>query len=336
MKLQFERAGIRAYALVLLLAVACTSGGSAHSSTEETPSVTASPIGGPKTMQVYGQTVPWVDEAATPSAAPTIGPNVPSCSADDLATSLPGMEGATGGQMAGTIALRNMINQPCTLRGSPLITLLDATDTALPIEEHRGSTQFSPVKPKPPTWPTLLLEPRDEVRVFVVSANQCGPKVAEWDVALPDGTHEQITDGWTMGVCLYPHRTATLSIGSFEPPQTRPKWPLAPNVVDDPLQAETGSDLNYVLSLYNVPGRPFTFPSPCLSYEQRIQRSGHVFAKELLTLNCASLGTMPGQTAVNFAMTMHIPSGLKGKYWLVWTLDPPYGYDTKVPLTVHG
>jgi uncharacterized protein DUF4232 len=336
MTVRFERAGVGVCALVLLLAAACTSGGSSHPPTAQTPSVTASPIGGPKTMQVYGETIPWIDEAAKPYPAQTIGPNVPSCSADTLSTTLPGMEGATGGQMAGTLVLRNMSDTACTLRGGPVISLLDASGNPIAADESRGSTQFSPIKPKPPTWPDLLVGPQDEVRVFVESANQCGPKVAEWVLTLPDGSQERITHGWTMGICLYPHETAHLSVGSFEPPQTRAKWPLVPNVDGEPLQATSGSDLNYVVSLYNVPGRPFTFPSPCPSYEQRITESGRVVAKEWLTLNCATIGPIPGRTAVNFAMTMHVPSDLHGRCFLVWTLDPPYGYDTKALLTVHS
>jgi hypothetical protein len=154
-------------------------------------------------------------------------------------------------------------------------------------------------------------------------------------IGYPDGSEDQVIHEENMGVCLYPHRQASLSIGAFEPPQTRPKWPFVPNVPAQSLRASHGEDLNYVVSLYNVPNRAFEFTEPCPSYVQRIRRSGHVVQAEGLVLNCSGLGPVPGRTAVNFDMTIHIPDDLHGRYMLVWQLDPPFGYNTTIQLTVR-
>jgi hypothetical protein len=106
-------------------------------------------------------------------------------------------------------------------------------------------------------------------------------------------------------------------------------------IPSEPLHASPGADLDYVVSLMNVPNRPFQFPGRCPAYEERIVRSHQTVANELLTLNCSVVGPVPGNTAVNFAMTIRVPSNLHGQYELVWRLDPPYGYDTKATLTVR-
>jgi hypothetical protein len=330
------RRHLRAGAFVL--AAGCTTQATTSSSTSPPPTpitnatATSSPIGGGKDVPVLSITaVAWISIAAPPRAPRPVPAGLSPCGVEDLSISLPGMEGATAGQMAGVLDFRNASARSCTLEGDPDVTLADVSGAPLPVTKNHFTTHFSPDKPRPLTWPVLILRPRDLVQSFVLSSNWCGPHVAAWRVTLPDGGSTAITRGWRMGVCEDRSSGSGLAVGGFEPTSGKPKWPLVTMSLDDPRRSETGG-IEYVVTLMNVPTRTFRFPSPCPSYAERIIQHHQVVATERLILNCGAIGAVPGGTAVRFAMQMGVPDGVTGAATLVWVLDPPFGFPERVPI----
>jgi hypothetical protein len=285
--------------LLFALAAACTgapattSGTSTQPITVDQPSVTPSPIGGSKTLPVLaGSAVPWIPTAGPPAATQAVPPGVGACNAANLSISIPGMEGATAGQMAGSILYRNTSHETCTLEGHPEVRLVGQNGATLPVSEGRFLPHSNPDRPFPPTWPFLVLHPGDEVTSFIESSNWCGPHVAAWRVSLPGGTGVTLKRGWTMGVCEFRADPSGLSLGGFEPPLQHEKWPFVPMILEAPRPSTTGSALDYVVTLMNVPKREFQFPATCPSYVERLKQHHRVIVSERLLLNCGGVGTI--------------------------------------------
>ncbi|MGE5226328.1 MAG: DUF4232 domain-containing protein [Planctomycetaceae bacterium] len=297
--------------------------------------MTASSIGGNTSLPAQAGVIPWIP---TPAARPTAQP-VPAgaqpCDAQELSISIPEMQGETGGQMAGSLTYRNVGNETCTLRGYPHVSLLDADGEPLPVQEIHDVPHFSPDRPRPPTWPFLVLRPRDEAFSFVMSSNWCRQPVARWRVVLPGGSAATLRHGWTMGYCVFDPGGSRLFVDGFEPPLQKERWPLAPTIRDTPTLSAAGSTLDYVVTLTNVPKHPFEFSPDCPSYVQRLVQHHHVIEKRRFVLNCAALGgPIPGGAAASFAMQMPLPPGATGEAALVWVLDPPYGFSIRLPVTI--
>jgi hypothetical protein len=337
---------------VLILPAACTTQAPTPSPTSPPPvaasnaSVTLLPIGSGKTLPVVSSTaVAWIPTAAPPLASQLAPVGLEPCRAQDLSISLSGMEGATGGQMAGVLDFRNTSTRSCTLQGHPTVTLSGASGAPLSVNESQSDARFSPERPRPGTWPVLLLRPRDQVESFVVTSNWCGPRAAGWRVGLPDGTSTTLARGFAMGTCENASSVSGLSVGRFEPPQQKPRWPFLPIIFGFPLHANSEGTLSYVVILMNVPpnGTPsktatqagsFTFHLPCPSYMERLTQGRRLVATERYVLNCAVVGTILGNVAVQFAMQMRVPLGVVGKAKLTWTLDPPFGFSRTVPVMI--
>ncbi len=156
------------------------------------------------------------------------------------------------------------------------------------------------------------------------SSNWCGPHVAAWRLLLPESGALILRNGWRMGLCEFRSSPSFLSVGRFEPPPQKPKWPLVPMIFGEPLQASVGRSLSYVVILMNVPPNgpasnspsqagSFTFHLPCPSYVERLTQGRRLVATERHVLNCAGVGTIPGNVAVRFAMQMRLPAALSAR-----------------------
>jgi len=256
------------------------------------------------------------------------------------------MGGAMGGQTAGRITFRNEGDRSCIVHGYPTIELIGAEGAVLTSPESHARPDFSPTRPKPSTWPWVVLRPRGTAVSFVVSSNWCGREPAAWRVELPASGSFTIEHGWQMGVCEFRSDPSGLSVVPIESPDTdHTKWPFVPMILTSPLDAMAGTPMRYLLFLMNVPDQPppksatelgsYSFPSTCPPYVERVVQRHRVVAEESHVLNCRVVGLVPGDTAVAFAMQIVIPLGLHGQAQLSWVLDPPYGFTRTVPVVIQ-
>jgi hypothetical protein len=323
---------IAALAVAVLAVASCASAppGTAQASHRPAPHprVTWYVIGGAKRFRVLaGRPVPWLAATAPPPTA-VIAPGIHPCSPQHLTAKLPAMQGATMGQMAGVIRLTNTGGLPCTLRGYPRVRLLSPAGTVIPAPESRGQR----LNPKPLTWPQVVIHPRATAWVNVMSSNWCGPRPASWQLVLPGTGALIIRHGWQMGLCEFRSDPSDLSVGPVEPGQASPKWPLVPMIFGRPLHASAGGSLSYVVILMNAQNRSYRFPGNCPTYTERLAIGKRLIAAERHPLNCAHLGTIPGNVAAAFAMRIKVPPGVASKATLTWALDPPFGFSRAVPV----
>jgi hypothetical protein len=285
-------------------------------------------IAGAKRLRVLaGRPVPWLAATAPPPRA-AIAPGIHPCSPQQLSARLT-MQGATGGQMAGVIGLTNTGTRPCTLRGYPVVRLLSPARTVIPAPESRGQR----LNPKPLTWPRIVIHPGASAWVNVISSNWCRPRPASWQLMLPRTGALVIRRGWRMGICEFRSTPSDLSVGPVEPAQAGPKWPLVPMIFGWPLHASAGGSLSYTVFLMNAQSS-YRFPRNCPTYVEHLATRRRLIAAERHPLNCARLGTIPGNVAAAFAMRIQVPPGVAGKATLTWALDPPFGFSRAVPVTI--
>ncbi len=287
-----------------------------------------------------GGPVPWLSATPPPAPGLTIPSSIRPCSPGRLSVSL-GMQGATMGQMAGVIKLTIEGRRPCTLRGYPVVQLLGPAGAVIPAPESRGGR----LQPRPLTWPRVVIRPGRSAWINVISSNWCGPRPAAWRLLLAGSGILVIRHGWQMGICEARSARSELSVGPVERPPAAPKWPLVPMMFGWPFHASAGTSLSYVVFLMNLapPGvglvptkaGSYRFPLPCPSYLERLAQGGRHIATERHVLNCAQVGTIPGNVAVRFAMQMRVPSGVVGKATLTWVLDPPLGFSRSVPVVIR-
>jgi hypothetical protein len=241
------------------------------------------------------------------------------------------MQGATMGQMAGVIDLTNTGSRPCTLRGYPAVRLLSPAGTVIRAPESRGRR----LNPKPVTWPRIVVRPGRSAWVNVISSNWCGPRPAAWRLLLPGSGALVIRRGRQMGICEFRSAPSDISVGPVEAPQADVKWPLVPMIFGWPLHASAGGSLSYVVFLMNAQTGSYRFPRRCPPYVERLARGRRLIAAERHVLNCAHVGTIPGNVAVAFAMRMRVPPGVAGKASLNWAMDPPFGFSRTVPAVIR-
>ncbi|HEY5990898.1 MAG TPA: DUF4232 domain-containing protein [Streptosporangiaceae bacterium] len=288
-------------------------------------------IAGAKRFRVLaGGPVPWLPATPPPSPGPSIAPGIHPCSQARLSASL-SMQGATMGQTAGVISLTNTGRRPCTLRSYPVVRLLSPAGTVIPARESRAKR----LNPKPATWPRIVVGPDRRAQVSVFSSNWCGPRPAAWRLLLPGTGALVIRHGWRMGLCEFRSAPADLSVGPVEAPQAGVKWPLVPMIFGPALHASVGGSLSYVVFLMNAQTRSYRFPGRCPSYVERLARGRRLIAAERHVLNCANVGTIPGNVAIAFTMRMRVPPGAAGQASLTWVLDPPFGFSRTVPTVIR-
>jgi hypothetical protein len=133
--------------------------------------------------------------------------------------------GAAAGSREGDIAITNLSNEVCTLRGTPTITLLDRN-----LNPITTGVSFSPSpsaweangSPKPPGWPVVTLRPGGHASFRVRWGNWCATGGAEpvWRASLPGGG--TVTVGGFKALMVPPCNsgpggTSTIEVGPFEP-----------------------------------------------------------------------------------------------------------------------
>lgn len=285
--------------------------------------------GAKRFLDLAGGPVPWLPTPAPPPPEPAVLPGTHPCSPGRLSARL-SMQGATMGQMAGVIDLTNTGSRPCTLRGYPVVQLLSPAGTVIRTPESRGRR----LNPKPVTWPRIVVRPGPPALVNVISSNWCGPRPAAWRLLLPATGALVIRRGWQMGICEFRSVPPDLSVGPVEPPQAPMKWPLVPMIFGS-LHASASGSLSYVVFLMNAQTANYRFPRHCPSYTERLTRGRRLIAAERHTLNCAHVGTIPGNIAVAFAMRISVPPVTAGQARLSWVLDPPFGFSRTVPAVIR-
>jgi hypothetical protein len=106
------------------------------------------------------------------------GASISACAADQLAASAT-VEGAAGTR-EGAIAVRNISDSACLVRGAPEVSLADADGTAL--------TSGIDFATEPPTSGEIQLEARDTVYVAFRWSNWCaGVDPIQWRLVAPGG-----------------------------------------------------------------------------------------------------------------------------------------------------
>ena len=135
--------GARRWLLAVLgsgLAVAAMTGcGSSQTSSTAVPAATSSAA-----PAATSSAAP----AATSSAAPQVSAAGQPCTGSQLAPSYAGTEGATG-HLELTIALRNVSDSACLVKGYPAARLLDRNGQPLPLRVSRGHGFFPDTMPAP-------------------------------------------------------------------------------------------------------------------------------------------------------------------------------------------
>jgi hypothetical protein len=141
---------------------------------------------------------------------------------EDNLSPLTDLNGAAGHQQ-GSLIFMNNSDKPCTLKGRPLITFLDAKGK--PLSVHIIPTQAwwqVDVKPKPSGWPVVTLQPGERARVRTSWGNWCGSEPPSvWTVrvpiVIPDPHLLLHLAAPEPPTCAGPSLPSTLEVGPFEP-----------------------------------------------------------------------------------------------------------------------
>ena len=152
----------------------------------------------------------------------TSGPPVastPTCSPLQL-TAKPALEGAMGSR-EGSIDLKNVSVDTCTLEGTPTLTLLDGSgatiDSGVTFDEVDPTWVVNDA-PRPEGWPVVTLASGEHAAVRFSWSNWCGDPEVSWRLALPAGGQMEIHPGIeAVPPCNGPDQPSVIEIGPFEP-----------------------------------------------------------------------------------------------------------------------
>ena len=129
------------------------------------------------------------------------------------------LQGATG-SLLGSIVVRNVGAERCSLRGRPTVELRDANGVRLPSREQPVPPLWKQLgSPEPQEWPTVTLAPRAEAQVVVQLRNWCVVPVKPvfFHAYLP-GVGAPISAPARVTLrCDEPHAPVSLSVGPVEP-----------------------------------------------------------------------------------------------------------------------
>ena len=152
----------------------------------------------------------------------TTGPPVvstPTCSPSQL-TATPALEGAMGSR-EGSIDLKNVSVDTCTLEGTPTLTLLDGSGATI-----ESGVTFDEVDPtwvvndtaRPDGWPVVTLAGGEHAAVRFSWSNWCGDPNVSLRLALPDGGQMAVEAGpEAIPPCNGPGQPSVIEIGPIEP-----------------------------------------------------------------------------------------------------------------------
>ena len=176
-------------------------------------------LGGPVARE------PGAGPPGTSSTPPSASPDAPCMSAQLRAVG--SFEGAAGSR-EGAIAVTNRSDEPCTLRGTPAITLLDQN-----LEPITSGIQFTDAPPgwvanglpTPAGWPVVNLAPGGSASVSasvrIRWSNWCpdGRAAPAWRMEAPGGGTAPVSGLDSLGPppCNGPGQPSTVEVGPFEP-----------------------------------------------------------------------------------------------------------------------
>jgi hypothetical protein len=184
-------------------------------------------LGGPGTAQ------PGVSPTATVQPSPTTSGTAAACTSGQL-RAVGTLEGAAGSR-EGAVALTNLSDQTCTVRGTPLITLLDEN-----LDPITDGVTFDPsppqweadAQPEPEGWPVVTVAPGDVASVRIRWSNWCpqGSVPPLWRMEVPGGGTVDVLglDAAEPPPCNGPDQPSTIAVGPFEPAPGEPGPTPAP------------------------------------------------------------------------------------------------------------
>jgi len=152
----------------------------------------------------------------------TTGPPVastPACSSLQI-TATPALEGAMGSR-EGSIDLKNVSVDTCTLAGTPTLTLLDGSGAT--IDSGVTFEKVDPIwvvddTPRPAGWPVVTLAGGEHAAVRFSWSNWCGDPNVSGRIALPDGGLVPVELGpEAIPPCNGPAQPSGIEIGPVEP-----------------------------------------------------------------------------------------------------------------------
>jgi hypothetical protein len=194
---------------------------------------------------------------------------------------------------------------------------------------------FDSIQPRPPTWPTVVLDPGRATDALIGWSNWCGRTEARWRVELPGGGTVAVVSAG--GRCDAPEGTFGVSIRPFAPPPLQ-KVPSLPEQDFGfvPLDIIPGQPIQYEVTLTNLYRHPI-YLTHCPSYGERLMNEAGTIVSRTYLLNCQAVPVIPAETAVVFAMMLDVPADApSGRAELIWRLDPPNGSPRSVPVMITG
>ena len=154
-----------------------------------------------------------------PATSGPPGASIPTCSPLQI-TATPALEGAMGSR-EGSIELKNVSVDTCTLEGTPTLTLLDGTgvsiDSGITFDKVDATWVVNDA-PRPDGWPVVTLAGGEHADVRFSWSNWCGDPGVYWRLALPAGGTMEVEPGRD-GVppCNGPGQPSVIEIGPVEP-----------------------------------------------------------------------------------------------------------------------
>lgn len=300
---------------------------------------------------VAGTPVPWLDapytgSRATPSPTVDVKAAYPSCSVTDLDVTFAGWSISSTPEDPGAfgwIVARTKGSVTCVLDGEPLVKLLDGSGAVLatgtggdgPMSPAVLRPGLAPASPTPPADGPLGSEllPGYAYGEFRV-AGFCDParQPATIDATLPNGAHLRLAapplpaSGCLAGQAMHVMDWWFQSVDQPQPKVLPPSW-LQP-IVSLPEEAVVGQTMHFTVALQNDFGVPVTL-EPCPAYTIGVStltpygKGGPQVVREY-ALNCASVKTIPPNSAVSFDMQWDVPADapLTDALWFNWSIGP--------------
>jgi hypothetical protein len=163
---------------------------------------------------------PGPDEV-TSGGPPSGGAHARPCTPGELGATA-SLEGAAG-SVLGEIRVTNRGDQTCTLRGRPILTIVDANGETVAVQAVETAPRWKVDRdPVPEGWPVVQLPPRSAAAVRIRWTNAC-PQLTDpvsWSLDLPGkGGRLEVagTDTAPIPPCNGPGEPSTLEVGPFEP-----------------------------------------------------------------------------------------------------------------------
>ncbi len=267
--------------------------------------------------------VPWIDAPAQPYQPPTVSPPAPPatdarpCTADDVAASFAGRDGA-GGHLIHYVRFGNASGSTCVLKGYPHVT---ATEPGLPDVAGTNGSFF-------PTAGTANMAPGQHTFLGLQTDTYCtarpgggggGPLYHHIHIVLPGGgtvSLDQPAEGFDVTCGLH---LTEFFVQQPEPPESHDPLSDLQASIETPPTVIAGSTLIYVADLSNPTDQPINL-DPCPGYIEAARTT----VKESYALNCAPVGAVAANRTIRFEMRVHIPANTPaGPLTIHWTLLAP-------------